>query len=279
MKRCVVVVALLMAATACNESKASSQTTGPSTTTITSPIPDTTVATATSAAAPALRTVLTVGDGVMFDEQPALAAALAPARQLGDAYFGSGLTRPEQYDWEQQWSQLVAKEHPDVVTVLTGVWDARPTIEVGGQTLAIGTPEWVQYYKGRVARAVEVLSAGGGTVAWVLPLSESDADKSGRLAIVDQTIRDTVAGDPRVVVIDGDRLLSGTPDRFLARGPDGSPLRKTDGEHLCPAGAAALAQGVRDALQGRFALPPAWDRTGRWTQDDRYRNPTEGCTS
>jgi hypothetical protein len=96
---------------------------------------------------------------------------------------------------------------------------------------------------------------------------------------VDQTIRSVVSTDPRVVVVDGDRDLSGSPDHFLARAATGSPLRKLDGEHLCPAGAGALANGVRDAVQQRFTIPSTWDQTGKWTTDDRYTNRSEGCTS
>jgi hypothetical protein len=62
-------------------------------------------------------------------------------------------------------------------------------------------------------------------------------------------------------------------DGTVPRSINGRLLRKPDGWHLCPEGAAALAHTVLThlGLDG-----PDWD-TGRWRTDARYDNPPGGC--
>jgi hypothetical protein len=54
---------------------------------------------------------------------------------------------------------------------------------------------------------------------------------------------------------------------------DGRLLRKPDGWHLCPDGAAALAHEVLNHLG---LDSEGWER-GSWRRDPRYDNPRGGC--
>jgi hypothetical protein len=51
-------------------------------------------------------------------------------------------------------------------------------------------------------------------------------------------------------------------------------VRKGDGLHFCPSGAARVAAALLPALQQWWSLAPApgWD-TGGWRQDERYVHP------
>ena len=72
--------------------------------------------------------------------------------------------------------------------------------------------------------------------------------------------------------------LTGTSNRYIATGPDGSALRKSDGEHLCPSGAAMLATAVRVAAGRWFTVDDAGDWPfGAWRTDERYAAPADGC--
>jgi hypothetical protein len=282
MRRAVARAAALLLITACtNNAKAPGGSTAASTsgsiavTTTISTTVSTTVS-ATTGRRPLAR-VMTIGDGVMFDLEPALIAALSPASVRPTAYFGSGLTRPEQYDWEHNWAAAITSTRPEVVVVLLGVWDARAAVTAGATTYQLGSPQWVSWYRSLLQASSQILTAQGAAIVWVLPLAESDREKSGRLSVVRAVIRDWARDTPGVTVVEGNSALSGRPEEFASSGPDGTRLRKNDGEHLCPAGAAVLADAVRAAVTPSFSLPADWDHSGAWTTDERYRQDGEGC--
>jgi hypothetical protein len=136
---------------------------------------------------------------------------------------------------------------------------------VNGVELAPGTPEWTTWFSGLVDEAIAILTADGGRVVWVLPMSEPDPTKSAQLAAVRDVIVDRVEGRSDVITIDGDATV----------GVDG---KKTDGQHLCPLGAERLATAVRTALAEQFVLGTSqmWT-TGPWRTDGRYTIDGEGC--
>lgn len=235
------------------------------------------------AAARAVVRVLTVGDGVMFDLEPAVAAAFGDDTVTTPrAYFGMALSRPEQFDWRTAWRDELATIRPDVVVVLLGVWDAR-TVTGGDRTYEPGTTDFFQWYSGVVGDAVELLTSTGAAVVWVSTLAEPDGAKNRAIAAVNTVARSVVARRPRARWVDGNVVLARQPDAYqrMVTAEDGTevPLRKTDGEHLCAEGAARLAGAVRDAAGFYFDVhaDEAW-RTGSWRNDARYGR-TDGCES
>jgi hypothetical protein len=236
---------------------------------------------ATDAPSPAVARVLTVGDGVMFDLEPALAAAFGPTTLTTPrAYFGMGLTRPEQWDWRAGWREELAAAHPDVVVVLQGVWDARE-VTVDGRTYEPSTTDWIQWYTGLVEEALDLLTSTGAEVVWMSTLAEPAADKAHAIQAVNAVARYTVAGHRAARWLDANVVLARRPDSYrpTVLGPDGTevPVRKLDGEHLCAEGAARLAAAVRGAAGFDFVVSSddAW-RAGAWRHDPRYAR-TDGC--
>jgi hypothetical protein len=69
---------------------------------------------------------------------------------------------------------------------------------------------------------------------------------------------------------------------FRQHGPDGTPLRKPDGIHVCPLGAAMVGSFVAEWLAAHFdgvsPTDPVWWRTSWWT-DTRYDNPRGVCAA
>ncbi|MDQ1424976.1 MAG: uncharacterized protein QOD72_2474 [Acidimicrobiaceae bacterium] len=233
-----------------------------------------------SAPAPPVTRVLTVGDGVMFDLEPAVAAAFgATTVTTPRAYFGMGLSRPEQWDWRAGWRDELAAVHPDVVVVLQGVWDAR-AVTVDSQTYVPGTTDWARWYAGLVNEALDLLTSTGGEVVWVSTLAEASADKADAIAAVNRVAHTVVAGHRAARWLDADAALARTPNTSRPTvGPDGSavPVRKLDGEHLCAEGAARLASAVRDVARSDFVVSTddGW-RTAAWRHDPRY-GTRDGC--
>lgn len=282
MKRLSVLIAAALVVVACSGGSSDdaadggdeSPVTGSAVVTSTTGAPTTTVPTTTTLPRPALGSVLTVGDGVMFDLEPALGAALSPAVLTPSAFFGSGLSRPEFYDWETNWTVAIATAQPQVVVVLLGVWDARDVV-VDGTTLILGSLEWEKWYAEQLGRARVLLEAGGAQVVWVLPLAESDLAKRSRLTILEAAMRRALVG--AVTIVDGDVPLAGGSNTFAAADPNGVSLRAADGEHLCPAGAARLAASIRAALATTWDLPTGPVELGLWSRDGRYLEPEDGC--
>lgn len=206
----------------------------------------------------------------MFDLEPALEAALSASgdRLVAGSRFGLGLSKAEPFDWRVEWAAALDRARPDLVIVLQGVWDAR-TVTVDGQVLQPGSAEWTQWYRSLVAEALQVLTAGGATVEWIATLPEPDPAKDARIDAVNEVAYSVVRSWPGAIWIDGPAALASAPGQ--------GPLRKVDGEHLCPRGAAALAAAAMAAGGDRLAGPPTWV-SGSWRGDSRYA-ADGGCSS
>jgi hypothetical protein len=225
--------------------------------------------------------VLTVGDGVMFDLEPALAAAFGPGTVTTPrAYFGMGLTRPEQWDWRAGWRNDLAATDPDVVVVLQGVWDARD-VDADGRIYAPSTTDWMSWYRRLVREALDILSVSGAAIVWISTLAEPPGPKGRAIGALNSVARSVVAGRRDARWLDGNVNLSHRPDTYLGSvsTPGGADvaLRKLDGEHLCAEGATRLAAAVREAVGFDFGVSAddAW-RTGAWRHDPRY-STADGC--
>jgi peptidoglycan/LPS O-acetylase OafA/YrhL len=227
--------------------------------------------TSTSTSAPALaapveppKTVLVIGDSGMYDATPALSAGLnlAGAKVIGTAYPGEGLTQPAGV--RDMWATWVRRERPDLVVVMLGAWDTAFIAANGDEA-----------YQQVVDETVGLLTARGARVLWLSELP-------GHASLPGETVNSS----------DEDRFFAALPSRYpdvvdyldirsaliasdgaAPRSLDGHLLRKPDGWHLCPDGAAAVAHKVLShlGLDG-----PGWD-TDLWRTDARYDNPPGGC--
>ena len=230
--------------------------------------------------------VLVVGDSVMYDASPGIAAALdgtGVVRVTSEPVLGFGLTRSA-YRWRTEWPKLVAADRPDVVLAMFGGWD-------GPGVLARGRA----WYAGLAEEAVTALSATGARVVWLeypqnrppeipgRPPPDQPANELGRQAVnavlagVAAGHLDTVAYLPTAPVLEN-------AVGFTAFLPDATGrlvrVRKRDDVHFCPAGAARVGELVLRALGPTYALPPAapdWEG-GAWRLDPRYDNPHGTCS-
>jgi hypothetical protein len=72
-------------------------------------------------------------------------------------------------DWATRWPVLLDRVHPDVVVMLTTIWDvgARQRNEWGPDYLAEGDPRFDQWVVSEWRAAVEVLGSRGARVVWL----------------------------------------------------------------------------------------------------------------
>jgi peptidoglycan/LPS O-acetylase OafA/YrhL len=237
----------------------------------------------TPTAADPLR-VLIVGDSVMYDATPGIAAALeatGAVRVDAQPVLGFGLTRS--YPWRTQWPRLVTEKHAELVVAMFGGWD-------GPAAVALGRDR----YAALVGEAVAALRTQGAEVLFLEYPRTRPPDIPGRPPVdqaandlardlVDAVLAETSARDAGSVAFLRTASVLELSGRYsaLLPGPDGALVRarKHDDIHFCPEGAARVGALVLDAVRPVYVLPPpdpGWV-SGPWRADARYDSPHGNC--
>jgi hypothetical protein len=201
---------------------------------------------ATPTAAAPLR-VLTIGDSIGLSFGQALAAKLDAsglAHTTVDGREGTGLARPDSFDWSAEVQSDLAQFHPQVVVAMFGGNDDQDVI-VNNRFIAFGSAQWQQIYAGRVAQIAAEVHAAGARLLWAgLPVMRS-ASRTARYATVMAVTREALAGREDVVFVDNFATLAGPGGGYVdaMQDPDGQEVlvREPDGIHPSPAGADRLA--------------------------------------
>ncbi|GAB6036389.1 hypothetical protein JCM15519_09480 [Fundidesulfovibrio butyratiphilus] len=177
-------------------------------------------------------------------------------RRLGRV--SSGLARPDFFDWEATMTALVERMHPDVALIMLGTNDSKLLRTEDGSQLsaAFGSPEWDRAYAAWVERILAICRAAnpGVIIFWVGSPVMADPGLSRELKHVNAVISRVVAAHGDCYFLDTWELFSGPDRRYVSAKPDladGSTLRARDGVHLTQAGAQALAEFCRWAMESR----------------------------
>ncbi|MFO7590754.1 MAG: hypothetical protein R6X23_07630 [Acidimicrobiia bacterium] len=221
-------------------------------------------------AAPDRDRMMVLGDSVMVDAYPGVAAAARATGRIkpfSNAFPAFGLSNQP---WRKRYRAAIRERRPDVVVNMIGGFDVE-----AARDDPVG-------YSATVAAAMRLLSDDGRILVWIgmLPGNGRFVDDGLRRAL-NEILRTEAADLPRrVVYLDPDPVFAGADgvSAEILPGPDGTPvrIRKVDGTHLCPDGAALLGLMVVDALRGPLGLSSArplpdgaWVR-GRWRKDPVY---------
>jgi len=170
----------------------------------------------------------------------------------------SGLARPDFFDWETTMTMLAEGMHPDVALIMLGTNDSKLLRTGDGSQLAapFGTPEWDQAYAARVQHMIGICRKANPSVVifWVGSPVMADPVLCGELRHVNAVIAKVVAANRDCHFLDTWDLFAGPDRRYVSAKPelaDGSTLRARDGVHLTQAGAQALAEFCRWAMESR----------------------------
>jgi len=225
-----------------------------------------------TAAAP-LR-VLAIGDSIGLSFGQSLATKLDAsglARTTVDGREGTGLARPDSFDWSAEVQADLAQFRPQVVVAMFGGNDDQDVI-VNNRFITFGSPRWQQIYAARVAQIAAEVHAAGARLLWAgLPVMRS-AGKTARFATVMTVTREALAGRDGVVFVDNFATLAGPGGGYVdaMQNPDGQEVlvREPDGVHPSPAGADRLADAAIAAMARTWHLdlvdgstPPATARS------------------
>jgi uncharacterized protein len=160
---------------------------------------------------------------------------------------GTGLARPDVFDWTQEYPAMVGAEKPDAIIVAIGANDGQGFVE-DGKTLAYGSDAWVKTYQQRIGDFLDLLTQNGAHVVWVgLPPMKSGA-YNNHVAQLNQIAYSVVSQNPQATWWNPQPYIGDENGGFreFLTAPDGrtTRIRSADGIHLSDEGAALLAPSL-----------------------------------
>lgn len=186
---------------------------------------------------------------------------------------GTGLARPDVFDWMQEYPAMIGNEKPDAVIVAIGANDGQGFTE-DGKTIPFGSEAWVRVYQQRTADFLNLLTQNGAHVVWVgLPPMKAGA-YNDRAAEINRIAYSVVSRNPQAAwwnpqpfigdEAGGFREMETLPGGRLMR------IRAADGIHLSDDGAALLAPALMAWLN-----PVAQAQTAQMTPQERPTGNTK----
>lgn len=156
---------------------------------------------------------------------------------------GTGLARPDVFDWTSEYPAMIGNDHPDAVIVAIGANDGQGFVE-DGKVLPFGTDAWVKVYQQRTAAFLDLLTQDGAHVVWVgLPPMQS-AQYNQKIEEINRIAYTVVSQYPQATWWNPAPFIGDDTGRFREFGAmaDGKTtrLRAPDGIHLSDEGASLL---------------------------------------
>ena len=109
---------------------------------------------------------------------------------------GTGLARPDVFNWIDQYPAMLGSEKPDVVIVAIGANDGQSFV-VDGKAVLFGSEESRKVYQSRVADFLATVESTGARVLWEgLPPMRSEPFNQ-RISIVNRIAYTVVSEDPK----------------------------------------------------------------------------------
>lgn len=179
-----------------------------------------------------------------------------------DFHIGTGLTRPDTYDWEARIDEIMARpDRPEALVFMVGGNDNQP-MRADGQNLDVGSAPWLAEYRARVVDLMDSThpaDGGAGTHLWWIGLPPMrDGERDGLARAIDAIVAEEAAGRPWVTFVDLMPRFSGPDGGFAGTitGPDGKAkvARAPDGIHITYAGSTWIAQDLWAEIAARWGL-------------------------
>jgi uncharacterized protein len=184
---------------------------------------------------------------------------------------GTGLARPEVFNWMDEYPAMLGAEKPDVVIVAIGANDGQGFV-VDGKVLPYGSEGWQKVYQDRLASFLAMVSSTGARVVWVgLPPMRIPVYNQ-KIAAINRIAYTVVSQSPQATWWNPVSYVGDDSGGFreFATLPNGQSmrLRATDGIHLSDEGAGLLTNVLMKWLDpppppsvaGAGVPPPAPDQ-------------------
>jgi hypothetical protein len=212
-----------------------------------------------TAAAP-LRLLVT-GDSMTEFLGPALInQAAVKGKVAGNTVtkYGTGLVRPDFFDWSLYAKQLLAEQNPEAIVVMMGGNDGQGFTLADHSVLVDGTPAWAQEYRRRVEVVMRIFADNGKRRVYWVPMP---IPRNAKLAVdyhlMDVAVAEAAAVVPGVTDVNiVNRLSKNGQYADYLPGLNGQTIlaRTRDGIHLSQDGASLAASLVLSAMNKDWHL-------------------------
>jgi hypothetical protein len=181
-------------------------------------------------------------------------------RGTGVRYGRATPTSPFCTAWQERFQSFVDEFQPDLVVVVDGFWDAYDWY-IDGVVAPFGSPAWDAFASAEFGTAMDVLTSGGATVAWLeSPYFSVEAGDPAVVSYFERTgVYDSAFDDDRVrhvndvfedtVAVRDGRVVMGELRHVICPGDDyvnvidGIEIRG-DGVHFTMQGATKVAAWI-----------------------------------
>ncbi|MCK9895633.1 DUF459 domain-containing protein [Frankia sp. AgB32] len=199
--------------------------------------------------------VLVTGDSLTETLGPAITNAVpGTVRVRTETRYGTGLARPDFFDWASRARAQLGEQHPELVIVAMGGNDGQGITRPDGTVLPAGTPAWAAEYQRRADVVMRIWTGSGQRrVLWLgLPPARSHR-LDGYFHQLNTAAAAAATGVPGATYLDLTPWLSrgGAYSDYLSTADGRTVLaRSRDGVHLTLDGARIAATHVLDTLRG-----------------------------
>ncbi len=172
--------------------------------------------------------------------------------------IGTGLARPDVFDWPAKLREVAAAK-PEAMVIMLGANDGQNLKTAGGSVVAEGSPGWSAEYAGRVAAVLaQAKAAGVRHILWVGMPDMRDTKLQADSQRINAIIRGECAKASGVEYFDPAPMFSPKPGIYSAyvvqAGGKLLLVRASDGTHLNSDGADLLARAIRQQLAAKMSL-------------------------
>ena len=172
---------------------------------------------------------------------------------IRDAKNGSGLARPDHFDWTAELDGLVKDQAPSLVVASIGLNDRQDLVMPDRTKFRLGTPEWLTRYKQNVADFYAHAGAGGAPVLIIGLPNLRDAAAEKHAEFVNGIFEDVARAQRDVAVTYVTPWRMANDDgSFASYGPDLNgatvQIRAPDGLHFTQAGYDVLGKYLEPAI-------------------------------
>jgi hypothetical protein len=199
------------------------------------------------------------GDSMIGELADAFMAHVAANRAVTvseNMQIGTGLARPDVFDWPGTIAREVQTAQPNVVVLTFGANDDQDMM-AGSRYLVRATPAWQAEYARRVSVVMSTVTGSGRMLVWMEmpPVARPRLQQTDQ--IINGILRTEAKAHPGVVLVDPGPVLapSGTFTSYLP-GSSGQQVqvRTSDGVHLTPAGAGRVLPLLLAAIQTHWRV-------------------------
>lgn len=171
---------------------------------------------------------------------------------------GTGLARPEVFDWQEEYPALLAGASPDIVIAAIGANDGQGFVE-DSVVYTFGTPDWERIYGERVEAYIDMLEGSGARVIWLELPPMKAATYNRNIALVNRIAYTVVKEHPAVTWISTTRTIGDADGRYRDFGmvdQKTTRLRQQDGIHMTTEGASLIADPIFTRLLNQVQTKP-----------------------